>query len=65
MTRREMIRLQLKTGLPEGWITDELVEALEFARGGVTLKYPAPDLADPRHGIALLKFAAAIEDGHV
>lgn len=42
-------------------ITPELREAVELTRGGSLLKYPAPELAEPEHALALLSFAARLD----
>ncbi len=61
MIRKELVRAQLQAGIPESWITDELVEAVALAIGNQFIQ-PAHELAEPRHGMALLKYAAKIEE---
>ncbi len=61
MIRKEIVRAQLQAGIPESWITDELVEAVALAIGNQFIQ-PAPELAEPRHGMALLKYAAKITE---
>jgi len=63
MTQREQIRRQLHIGLPEVWITDTLVEAVIFALGNGFVN-ACPELAEPHHAIALVKYAKRIEDNH-
>jgi hypothetical protein len=46
-----------------GIVTPTLVEAVEYARGGNVLKYPAPELAEPKHAISLLTFAGRLHEG--
>ncbi len=62
MTRKEIIRQQLISGIPASWITDDLLEAVELAWGGRVLKSPAPELADPKHAAALCRFAGRMEE---
>ncbi len=61
MTREEMIRRQLELGLPPVWITDDLVEAVAYAMGNGFVN-AIPEYAEPRHALALVKYAAKIEE---
>ncbi len=61
MNQREIIRHQLINGIPEAFVTDELVEAVALALGNQFIQ-PAPELAEPRHGLALHKYAARIQE---
>lgn len=63
MNRKDQIRLQLETGLPASWITDDVVEAVAYALGNGFIN-ACPDLAEPYHAIALVKYAKRIEDTH-
>jgi hypothetical protein len=61
MNRKEQIRLQLEQGLPSEWISDEVVEAVAYALGNQFMK-AAPELAEDRHALALVKYARRIEE---
>ncbi len=61
MTREEQIRKQLQLGIPESWISDDLVEAVAYAIGNGFIN-AAPEYAEPKHAIALVKYAAKIEE---
>lgn len=61
MTRAQAIRKQLTIGLPESWITDDLVEAVALAIGNQFMG-PAPELAEPRHCAAITRYAHKIEE---
>ncbi len=62
MTRREIIKQQLIHGIPEVWITEELLEAIELIWGGRVLRFPAPELAEDRHAVALLRYAGQVAE---
>ncbi len=62
MTRREIIKQQLINGIPESWITDDLLEAVELAWGGRVLRFPAPELAEGKHATALLRYAGQVAE---
>ncbi len=61
MTREEIIRRQLETGLPPEWITDDLIEAVAYALGNGFIN-SAIEYAEPRHAIALVKYAGKIKE---
>ncbi len=65
MTREEMALVQLTIGIPESWrpavIDADLEEAVAYALGNGFIN-AAPELAEPKHAIALVKYAAKIEE---
>ena len=61
MTKQEQIRRQLQIGLPEVWITDTLVEAVIFALGNGFVN-ACPELCEPRHVVAITRYARKIEE---